>query len=266
MSASLPLRTGPCAWPIADIPCDYADESFAEMAVAYLWNWTGRQFGVCDLTIRPCRRDCPEGESLYYGTSGHPLPLGGGPWTPVLFRGDWLNLTCGRCRDRCGCDRPSTLRLPGPVHTVTSVTIDGDVLDASAYRVDNRGVLIRQDGESWPTCQDLGKPAGEPGTWSVTYERGVPVPTGGQVAAAVLACELSKAVAAPGECKLPQRIQTITREGVTVGFLDSFEGIERGQTGVWLIDSWVASVTKRPKRTRVLSPDIGPARVTTDGG
>lgn len=263
-------RTAPCDWPIVGSDdCDALTESgipqeIKRAAVTYLWDWTGRQYGLCDLTIRPCRQDCPEGSGLYYGTSGHP-GRAGALWTPVLIGGEWLNLTCGRCRDVCGCDNPSTLRIPGPVDTVTEITIDGEVLAASAYRVDNRGTLVRQDGGQWPTCQDLGKAAGEPGTWSVTYSRGVPVPEGGKLAASVLACELAKAIAAPKDCRLPQRIQTITREGVTVGFLDSFEGIESGQTGIWLIDSWVASVTKRPKRTRVLSPDTMPARVTTDG-
>lgn len=259
------IRTGPCAWPLASLSCpalealEYdLDDDIAEMATSFLWNWTGRVFGLCELTIRPCRRDCPEGASLYYSGSG-------GLWRPVLIGGEWQNLSCGRCGDRCGCDRPSTLRLPGPVDSVTAVTIDGDVLDPSAYRVDNRGVLVRQDGKSWPVCQDVGKPDGEDGTWSVAYVRGVPVPQGGQVAAALLACEMAKAVTAPAECKLPQRIQTITREGVTIGFLDRFEGIDAGHTGIWLVDSWVASVTKRPKRTRVLSPDTVTPRVRTDG-
>lgn len=264
------IRTAPCDWPLAAIDCDaLADLDYGveldiiEMATAYLWNWTGRQFGLCDLTLRPCRRDCPDTPGLYYGASGTPTSTLVGPWRPVLIDGDWTNLTCGRCRDVCGCDRPSTIRLPGPVHAVGDVTIDGAILAPSAYRVDNRGVLVRQDGGTWPLCQKVGLPAGEVGTWSVEYTRGVPVPSGGQVAAAKLACEMAKAVVSPKDCGLPQRIQTVTREGVTVGFVDTFEGIEHGHTGIWLIDSWVSSVVRRPRRARVLSPDTMAARSTT---
>jgi hypothetical protein len=98
-------------------------------------------------------------------------------------------------------------------------------------------------------------PLGSENTWSVTYQQGKPVPVGGQIAAGLLACELAKAACGDKSCGLPQRVQSITRQGVTVAVLDAFDDIDTGHTGIWLIDSWVASVTKRPRRWRVLSPD-----------
>ena len=122
-------------------------------------------------------------------------------------------------------------------------------LDPDAYRVDNFRYLVRQDGGRWPYCQDMSKRLGEPGTWAVTVKVGAPVPIGGRKAAGKLACELARAAAGDKGCELPQRWQTITRQGVTIAAgMDTFEDLDAGKTGIWLIDSWVASVTK---------PDIG---------
>jgi hypothetical protein len=140
------------------------------------------------------------------------------------------------------------------------VQIDGEVLDPSAYRVDNGRLLVRQDGGRWPTCQDMGAALGEDDTWGITYDKGYPVPAGGQIAAGLLANELAKAACNDRSCGLPQRVQTVTRQGVTIAVLDAFDDIDEGHTGIWLIDSWVASVVRRPRRMRVLSPDRMPPR------
>lgn len=99
-------------------------------------------------------------------------------------------------------------------------------------------------------------PITEIDTFQVTYMRGIDVPMGGQVAAGRLACELAKAACGDNTCALPKRVQTITRQGVTVGLLDSFDDVDKGRTGIWLIDSWVASMNIPQSRAgRVLSPD-----------
>ena len=159
-----------------------------------------------------------------------------------------------------------TLTLPGPVGAVTEVVVDGTVLDPAAYLVAGSD-LSRVDGKNWPICQDLALPPTEPGTWMVTYERGVPVPAGGQVAAALLAVELFKAACSDPSCALPRRVQSISRQGVTVAVLDAFDDIDKGHTGIWLVDSWIASVTQPIRGSRVYSPDVrrGPGRATVVG-
>jgi hypothetical protein len=102
----------------------------------------------------------------------------------------------------------------------------------------------------------MGAPAGGPNTWQVDYLLGQPVPIGGQIAAGVLACELAKAACSDGSCQLPQRIQTITRQGVTIAMIDSFDDVSHGATGIWIIDSWVSSIVNTPVPSRVYSPDI----------
>jgi hypothetical protein len=261
-----PPVTVDCSWPVSYAACGTCEplasmpasgqEMFEEMAGDYLRAWVP-SVGLCPVTIRPCRANCPDGDSTFYGRG----PYSGGPgWGPVLVGGSWYNLGCGRCGDTCSCDGNAPIRLPGPVSSVEQVVIDGGILDPLAYRVDNRSLLVRLDGRSWPTCQALGSPSapgtGVPGTWQVTYTRGTPVPMGGQIAAGVLACELAKAACRDASCQLPQRVQSITRQGVTVAILDAFDDIDTGHTGIWIIDSWVASMTKPSLPSLVRSPDL----------
>jgi hypothetical protein len=259
----------PCSWPIdysacggglpeplASLPASGV-AVFEEMAATYLWDWTGRKYGQCEVTLRPCRQPCYEGVSTFWGGAGGPLAA---PFTPVLIQGAWLNIGCGSCGDTCGCDSTASLRLPGPIASVQQVQIDGEVLSSLAYRVDNGRFLVRTDGGRWPTCQNMNLMDGQEDTWSVTYTKGTAVPKGGQVAAGRLANELAKAACGDKSCGLPQRVQSITRQGVTVAVLDSFDDIDTGHTGIWLIDSWVASVVNRPRKWRVLSPDRMPPR------
>lgn len=276
------VRTAPCFWPVDFPDCSAASASmepiegsgdpelYAEAAVEYLWNWTGKRFGTCEVTVRPCRSDCDDrGLSTFFGFGSGPWPDGtGAPWRPVIIDGAWYNLTCGRCgEDACGCGRVHSLKLPGPIASIESITIDGEVLPSGNYRVDDNRYLIRLDGEAWPICQDLSAESGTEGTWSVTYRRGIDVPSGGQIAAGVLACELAKAACGDSSCQLPKRVQSITRQGVTIAMLDAFDDIEKGHTGIWLVDSWVASMTKAPTPSRVMSPDHRPrVQRTTWGG
>lgn len=261
------VRTTPCTW-----FCDYSDctdlsaledsgdyEMFEAMATEYLWNWTGRKFGLCEVSVRPCREDCTEGWSSFWGWG--PIPgayPGGAPWRPVVISGRWYNLGCRRCGDQCGCGHLEQIKLPGPISSVEAITIDGETMPSGSYRVDDGKFLVRLDGGSWPLCQDLSVSPTEEDTWEITYKRGVPVPSGGNVAAGVLALELAKAACNDKSCQLPQRVQSITRQGVTIAMLDAFDDIEKGHTGIWLIDSWLSSMNNAPIPSRVYSPDVSP--------
>lgn len=252
------MRSVPCEWPLsAAVDCpeigDSGDLLAAKAAaVSLLWNWTGRKFGVCPVSIVPML-DEELIRSTYRGQAEQRVGRAASAvWHPVMVRGEIWNLGV----DDSGYRHRTAMRLPPPIHTVTEIRINGGVLDPSAYRVDNANRVVRIDGGRWPARQNYTDP-----TIEVEYLRGLEVPPAGQVAAAVLACEMAKALASRGDCKLPERIQTITREGVTMGFVDPFDGLERGQTGLWLVDSWVASVTRSPRRPSVLSPDVlGPRR------
>lgn len=272
--------TGPCSWPVlyADcveggLPPALADltvearERVESMAVEFLWNWTDRGYGVCDVVVRPCKT-APRGSTFWGGarpagfqiTTGMAVgstviegPEGEYNVIPALFP-VWSGCSC---EDQCGCGlSASVVRLPGPVVSVTEVQIDGEVVDPGTYRVDNRTLLVRTDGNPWPTTQNMDAELGSENTWAVSYQFGVEVPIGGQVAAGVLAAEMALALCNDGACKLPERVQTVTRQGVTVAMLDNMEGIDKGRTGVWLVDSWVQSVMAPRGRSAVYSPDI----------
>jgi hypothetical protein len=90
------------------------------------------------------------------------------------------------------------------------------------------------------------------------------VPIGGQVAAGKLALELQKAACGASGCELPKRWTNIARQGVTISAaLDTYDDIEKGRTGIWIVDSWVTSVTKADIGFSVASPDLRPVGRTT---
>lgn len=268
--------TGPCGWELAYPPeaedgtcgCSALDDLDAEqrdrieqMAIDLLWEWTGRQFGVCEVKVRPCRMECAPRSSTFWGPRGGSLPSGSG-WVPVIFGGQWWNVGCGTCAPSgCTCteDAARTLRLPAPVQSITSILIDGQTLPEEAYTLRD-GVLYRTDGGTWPWCNDdIADPeAPDSPAWEVTYMHGTPVPIGGQIAAYTLACELAKAVCGDGSCQLPSRVQSVTRQGVSMEITQTeFSEMKEGRTGIWLIDSWVAAIiAPKPSPPSVRSPDI----------
>ena len=227
-----------------------------EMATDYLSQWTGNRFGPCETVVRPCReRPRIDGESEFrkqVSREGRSQV-----WMPTLVNGRWYNTVCGTCRDsQCGCAGPETISLPSPIGEIIEVEIEGVVLSPEAYEFSGSRWLHRTDGLSWPTWQNLALPPGSPGTWSVTYMKGIEVPAGGRIAAGVLALEIMKALCNDGTCQLPQRVQTITRQGVSMAMMDDFDGLDQGRTGIWLVDSWVASITGPRRGGTVLSPDV----------
>lgn len=275
--STTPLDGGPCPWP-ADSSCcpliDTADEATVELlieaATEILWAATGRQFGECAVTLRPCRRSCSDsgwGNNWISGGYGNYGFGGDGYVTPVLFDGQWFNMTCGGCGGDCSCGRVEEVVLPASSTGIIAVTIDGAELSPDAYRLDNSRLLVRQDGQFWPLCQDLSKPAGEVGTWTVEALFGAPVPAMGRVALAEMTCELIKACDNDPECRLPARLQTLTRQGVTQNFVDPklFAGKGAGTlTGLWLVDRFIQAYNPNflASRSQVYSPDLPKTRIT----
>jgi hypothetical protein len=84
------------------------------------------------------------------------------------------------------------------------------------------------------------------------------VPAAGQAAHGVLACEMARAMCGH-PCGLPRRISSLTREGITVAVLDGFAELDQLRTGIWLVDSFIAST--RDRVAAVWSPDVSLGRV-----
>lgn len=197
-----------------------------DIAVHVMWALSGRQFGLNEVVVRPCP---PAPFEWLRGIDGYVLTLDAGHWAP------W---PCG-CLGGCEVGGPSVVHLPGPVHDVTAVTVAGVALDAGAYVLEG-DALYRRDGV-WPS-QNLGRPLGDPGTWSVTYRRGIPVPSGVDKLTGVVALEFINACDADGdECRIPRTLTQTTRRGVTHTF-DPAPILAAGKTGLPEVDLWLAAV------------------------
>lgn len=246
----------PCLTDGTPIPQEIIDNSLTA-ASELLWAETGRRFGVCEVTVRPCKKTCgPCGDipffdwdGFYYGFST--------PYLPFLDGGVWVNIPPCGCPDECFCSKAEQIPLPSPVCEIIEVQIDGAVLPASSYRVDDFKWLVRTDGEKWPRCQSAAD-LGEPDTFGVTLTYGRPVPALLKQATAELACQLLKAcVGQP--CQLPQRISNISRQGVTIGYIDPQEFWRDRRTGIYVVDLAIQTfnphrLTRRPS---IYSPDVG---------
>jgi hypothetical protein len=250
---------GPCEpWP-ANFTCDITCESPSatgsalQTATEILWALSGRQFGPCEVTLRPCRKNCTD--QVFWGNQF--LPWSGSYPQPALIGGGWFNLVCGSCTGDCACTSLSEVVLPQVVNEILEVKIDGVVLGDDEYRVDNGNVLVRLDAD-WPWCQELNLPDTEEGTWSVTAEYGLPVPEAGKWAVGELACELLQAMRGD-ECRLPANVSAMTRQGVSFTFTDL---LKDGKVGLYLSDFFLQSVNPAglSSRPRVYSVDHPPAR------
>lgn len=280
-SPQTPDGSGPCAWPL-DITCcpGWPTDPAAwtpqhllavEIATDMLWRRTAGRYGLCPELIRPCRQGCtPDGFGTGFLFSRDTFPLS--PYQD--HHGRWFNFGCGCGPQSCSCRPLCSIWLPGPVNAVVEVRIDGDVIPADQYRLNRRtdkGELVRVgglEGPCWPTCQNLELPNTEPGTFSILYLRGKAVPTAGQRALGSLACEIYKQCVGAAGCRLPERVRTVTREGVTYDMFDPGEWLEDGYTGLRDVDTWLSSVNPHHLRqpSAVFSLDVAPAPWSTREG
>lgn len=268
-----------------DWGCEYTEEQLEQMrsvpetlrkmelSEARAWyllaSLCAYQIGVCATTIRPCAVRCaPPGtwmEAAVGGASAAGLPTMtiGGMFTPYVTGGIWVN-GCGCRTSDCSCTAVSQVMLPGPVGGIEEVKVDGVVLAASAYRVDNGNLLVRQDGGQWPVCQDMSAPAGGEGTFSVSYYRGAAPNELTRAAAGVLAVEFYKACTS-GKCRLPKGVRSVARGGATYEIdTELFPG---GYTRIPEVDAVIRMYNPNTLKSapRVLSPDSGNARRQTWG-
>jgi hypothetical protein len=255
--------SGPCgAWvTLGEVKADptaklqsggpLSDELLSDMidfSTHVLYRLSGRQFsGVCSDVVRPARR--------YYAADYFP---------PLWWRWDrsWGVHTCGRPPNRaCGCGPLSELTLGAyPLREINEVRIDGAVVDPSTYRIDDDRWLVRIDPDliGWPCCQRLDLPVTELDTFQVTFTWGQAPPRAGVIAAKHYAIQLAKGHAGD-PCTVPERVLNISVPGATYTLLDPLEFLDKGRTGVPLVDQWLAAVNpnRLMRRAQVISPDIG---------
>lgn len=229
--------SGDAIAPCNDYTVDPAELDMA-MSVAsnVLYNFTNRKYrGICTDFIRPTAR--------WRTYDGPPAwwPIVGGNLRPARYG----YCSCNRSPD-FGCARMPMIRLPGypVIRSSIVVTIDGVLF--TGWELEAKRRLVRTDGEGWRCCQNRHVADGEVGTWSIEYSYGVNPPADLKRAAVILGCQLYNAWH-PGEgrtCQLPQRVTTISRQGVTLAILDPLKLFDEGKTGIPSVDMIVAADRK----------------------
>lgn len=262
---------GACGWTVDRCGCGSCwaklkpdqQATAATLASHVMWAATGRRYGLCEVTVLPCN---PVTEPLYqtYPLAGYDVwdgpnaGGGGGIVGPVIDGGTWFN----RCGAGCTCRARCEVPLDGPVHSIIEVTVDGDLV-TTGYEVHDGHLLVRTDGACWPTCQVYGSEI--PG-FTVTYLRGEEIPPPVQTALEVLACQYA-AYCSTGECRLPARLTSLSRQGVDVSVadLDNTDLGTKIRTGIPLVDDIIAADNPwgAVERRQVFSPDMPTNRVIT---
>lgn len=140
------------------------------------------------------------------------------------------------------------LRLPDyPVTSVAALSRDGDPIDlAGVVLENNRDLMLLPFDRQWPV-----------GDYVATYDYGIAPPDEARHAAGVLAGEFG--LSASGcECRLPARVTSVTRQGITAVVLDPLDFLKEGRTGIPEVDLFLSAVNPRSlsSRPQVLSPDL----------
>lgn len=223
----------------ADLPCASYEldpavlEGWIMFASEVLFELSGGIYsGPCPVVARPCAQRRRELTSQWWAGS----------------RGGMGACSCNRSV-RCGCHGLSEVDLGPDVQSIDAVRVDGQLIDASEWElVENRYLVgwLKPDGtlRTWPCCQRLERPASGAGseeTFEVRFTRGLMPPRGGITSAASLTCELI-AGSTGGPCRLPKRVTTITRQGVSVAVLDPLTLFSEGRTGLAEVDLWLESL------------------------
>lgn len=234
-------------WPVKFVcenPPDIESEQYAgarDAAQSLLWSLTGSRFGSCTVTERY--------RAGRAGDCGMPYKDAG--------TGLWHN---GARSAHC-----CRLRLANaPVQNVARVVVHGVELAPGTYWLE--GSELVRSGVCWPVGAECDPPPIE-----VTYTWGIslagPIPADPEADPPVPATPAAKyhymAAYAMGEvikemvegmcgreCKLPSRVASVTRQGVTVNFVSPTDLADAGLLGLVQADAFIRAVNPHGKRMR----------------
>jgi hypothetical protein len=259
------LENGPCQDWTPVWTCDISTfsptvtGSAVSLATQLLWGLSGRQFGLCEATLRPCRRECYE--SFPAQSYAAPWSVFGAAATAGWDSSYWFASSCGRCRDNCSCGEVPEVLLPARVNSVVQIKVDGAPLVTGSYRLDNNRIVVRTDGQRWPRCNNLVLDDTHAGTWSITALWGLDVPAAAGPAVGQMACEIARAMMGQ-DCQLPANVTQLVRQGVTITMPNIQDLLAEGRTGLNLVDWFLAAVNPNSltQRARTYSVDHRPVR------
>lgn len=239
-------------WVQAEELGDYSYTEYTEEAIKVasylLWAMSGRKYsGVTTVTERyTCvLRNNRMGPSIKTNS-------------PVLFGGDVYNIPSGDYDEYSeltsdGLSPESRIKLRGrpvtQIHAIRNRT--GALIDPSNYYLVDHSTLHIVPGTAWTPCNT-----------EITYSYGTPVPIAGKMAARKLAIEFARLWSGDENCELPQRVTSVSRQGVSYTILDNQEFIAELRTGLYEIDLFlkVANPDNARRKSKVFSPDQPRAR------
>ena len=227
-----------------------------QQASDILYEFTRRKYrGTCTDEIRPLARwRAYEGPRMWWSS------LDGFPRS----RYGWCS--CNRSGNEYGCTSMPMIRLPGYPVDAESIVVTIDGVPFTDFLLLDKRNLIRTDDEGWLCCQDLTLATTEDNTWKVRYEYGVAPPLGGKRAAVLLGQSLYAAMHPSDDlpCALPQRVTSVTRQGVSLAILDPLTLFQGYQTGIPVVDLWIAADRAGDaQRATLLDPAGGRRRSVT---
>jgi hypothetical protein len=234
----------------------------AQAASEVLYNLSGKQFtGNCGpVTIRPVAR--PENADT------RAWVFQGGGWGYGWGASMIGNLGMPPVVSLYAEDLPPYIELYDyPVNRILEVKINGVVIPPIEYELREFKWLIRKlptpsyvatEMWGWPTSQVQYLDDTEENTFSVTYEFGQDPGVMGRMACKAMAENILSPLLGDAN-KYPERLTTVTRQGVTAQIASVIDIMKNGGTGIRTVDQWILSVNpqKLRKRPVVSSPDIG---------
>jgi hypothetical protein len=174
---------------------------------------------------------------------------------PVFYNGQVFNCNgCSTCTCECaGCGITHRTRLRGtPVREVCGVWADGVPLEPNQYVLLDNAVLGFINGAPCDVHCLVAR-----------YYYGTGIPAGGRNAVLKLAEQLLIS-SMGGECKLPTRVTSISRQGLSWTLLDPQDFLKDGRTGIYEIDLLLRALNPAGalRRARVFNPDVPNGSVT----
>lgn len=243
------------SWITADELGDYSYTEYTEEAIQVashlLWAMSGRKY--TGETVVTERYTC----TLRNNRMGPSTKTN----SPVLFGGDVYNIPTGDFDEYSeltadGISPDSRIKLRGrPVTEVISMrNRHGKIMDPSSYYLVDHSTIHVRAGTPWTPCNT-----------EITYKYGIPVPAAGKMAARKLAIEFARLWQGDEMCELPQRVTSVSRQGVSYTILDNQEFIDELRTGLYEIDLFLKVVNpdNARRKSKVFSPDQPRARKYT---
>lgn len=183
----------------------------------------------------------------YPGTSTTTECYGSEVHTPISVRPTILN---GNIYNMASGDYNRKLYLRHkPAIRINSIYNNGLLVPSGSYQLRNNAFLVQSNKTSWNLS-----PVNE---YCINYDHGLNPPQAGKNAAKLLADEFILYNTKPSQCKLPERVTSVSRQQVSFAILDPHTFLNEGKVGIYLVDLFIAAANpnQAKKKPRVISPD-----------